>query len=241
MKTYFHIENKEFADYLKVTIQEKEYYFCDDLVIEYDECDTLNVDIELIKTEEYLKIKAKNSFLKLLLNIAKWILAPLLFFIDNEDGIGLDKGYHSFNPFTINQSISIDSPDEKTIRITYIESTYNKATKKFTPPTIKHQENTIINTEQITFSSLSLKREWNTYHIPAFTVIMFVILLLNWLNFSIFTKVIREIPLYPMSENIGGIIGMSFCSLVMVALLVAYIVVIAKSHKLYKEVLKVNM
>ena len=241
MKTHFHIENKDFTDYLKVTIQEKEYYFCDDLTIEYDDCDTLNVDIELIKAEEYLKIKIKNSFLRLLLNIVKWILAPLLYFIDNEDGIGLDKGYHSFNPFTIKHSISINSPDEKIIGITYIESGYNKATKKFTLPTLKYQENTIINTDQITFSPLSLKREWNTYHIPAFTVIMVVILLLNWLNFSIFVKVIREIPLYPMSENIGGLIGMSFCSLVMVALLVAYIVVIVKSHRLYKEVSKVNI
>lgn len=67
------------------------------------------------------------------------------------------------------------------------------------------------------------------------------IALLNWLNFSIFAKVIREIPLYPISENLGGIVGMSFCSLVMVALLVAYIVVIVKSHKLYKDVLKINI
>ena len=241
MKTHFHIENKEFTDYLKVTVQEKEYYFCDDLTIEYDDCDTLNVDIELIKAEEYLKIKQKNEFLKMLLNIAKWILAPLLYFIDNEDGIGLDKGYHSFNPFTIKQSISINSPDEKTINITYTESTYNKTTKKFTPPILKHQENITINAEQIAFSPLALKKEWNTYHVPAYTVIMVVIALLNLLNFSIFAKVIREIPLYPMSENIGGIIGMSFCSLVMIALLIAYIVVIVKSHKLYKEVLKVNM
>lgn len=241
MKTYFHIENKEITDYLKVTVQEKEYYFCDDLTIEYDDCDTLNIDIELIKAEEYLKIKAKNQFLRLLLNIVKWILAPLLYFIDNEDGIGLDKGYHSFNPFTIKQSISINSPDEKTINITYIESAYNKTTKKFTPPTLKYQENIIINTEQIAFSPLALKSEWNTYHIPAFSVIMVVILLFNWLNFSIFAKVIREIPLYPMSENIGGIIGMSFCSLVMIALLVAYIVVIVKSHRLYKEVSKANI
>ena len=241
MKTHFRIENKEFTEYLKITTQDREYYFCDDLTIEYDDCDTLNVDIELIKAEEYLKIKAKNSFLRLLLNIVRWILAPLLYFIDNEDGIGLDKGYHSFNPFTIKQTISINSPDEKTINITYTESTYNKTTKKFTPPTLKYQESTIINAEQIAFSPLALKRECNTYHIPAFIVIMVVILLLNWLNFSIFTKVIREIPLYPMSENIGGIIGMSFCSLVMVALLVAYIVVIVKSHKLYKKVLKVNM
>ena len=241
MKTYFHIENKEFTDYLKLTVQEKEYYFCDDLTIEYDECGTLNVDIELIKSEEYLKIKVKSQFLRLLLNILKWILSPLLYFIDNEDGIGLDKGYHSFNPFTIKQSISIDAPDEKTISLTYTESVYNKTTTKFTPPTLKHQENIIINTEQITFSPLSLKRDWNTYHIPAFTVIMVVIALLNWLNFSIFAKVIREIPLYPLSENLGGIVGMSFCSLVMIALLVAYIVVIVKSHRLYKEVSKVNM
>ena len=123
MKTHFRIENKEFTEYLKITTQDREYYFCDDLTIEYDDCDTLNVDIELIKAEEYLKIKAKNSFLRLLLNIVRWILAPLLYFIDNEDGIGLDKGYHSFNPFTIKQTISINSPDEKTINITYTEST----------------------------------------------------------------------------------------------------------------------
>ena len=46
MKTYFHIENKEFTDYLKVTVQEKEYYFCDNLTIEYDDSDTLNVNIK---------------------------------------------------------------------------------------------------------------------------------------------------------------------------------------------------
>ena len=61
MKTHFRIENKEFTEYLKITTQDREYYFCDDLTIEYDDCDTLNVDIELIKAEEYLKIKAKAS------------------------------------------------------------------------------------------------------------------------------------------------------------------------------------
>lgn len=240
MKTHFHIENKEFVDYLKLTTNGKTHYFGDDLTIEYDDCDTLNVDIELIKAEEYLKIKSKNRFIRLLLNILKWILSPLLFFIDHEDGSGLDKGYHSFNPFTIKQSISIYSPDEKIINITYIESVYNKTIKQFSPPTLKYQENTTINTEQIAFSSLALKREWNTYHIPAFTVIMVVIALLHWVTFSIFAKVIKEIPVCSTFENIGGIIGMSFCSLVMIALFVAYIVVIIKSHRLYKEVLKIN-
>lgn len=238
MKTYFHIENKEFTDYLKVTIQEKEYYFCDDLTIEYDECDTLNVDIELIKAEEYLKINAKNAFMRVLLNVVKWILAPLVYFFDNEDGIGLDKGYFSFNPFTIKQSISIDAPDEMTISITCIESSYNKTTKKFTPPTLIHQEHTIITTEEILFTPLVLKRDWRAYHIPAFSVITVVILLLNWLNFSIFAKVIREIP---TSQNLIGIVGMSVCSIVLIALLVAHAVVTVKAYKLYKKVLKENM
>ncbi len=240
MKTHFHIENTDFTDYLKVTVQERAYYFCDDLTIEYDECDTLHVDIELVKAEEYLKIKVKNPFLRMLLNMLKWLLAVLLYVIDSENGIGLDKGYHSFSPFTINQSISIDSPDEKMINITYIKSAYTKTTKTFTPPILKYQENATIHTEQIAFSPLSLKKEWNTYHIPAFTVIMIVIALLNWLCFAIFAKVIREMPLYPMSENLGSIIGMSFCSLVTIALLVAYMVVIVKSNKLYKEVSKAN-
>ncbi|MBQ8860399.1 MAG: hypothetical protein IJ015_03565 [Ruminococcus sp.] len=241
MRTHFHIENKEFTEYLKITAKEKEYYFCDDLTIEYDDCDTLNVDVELINAEEYLKIKANNSFLRQLMNIVKWIFSPILFFVDNEGGISLDKGYDSFEPFTLKQSFSINSPDEKIINITYVESTYSKSTKKYAPPSLKIQEDIEIKTEQIVFSPLTLKREWNTYYIPAFTVMMVIIALLNWLNFSIFSKVIKEIPLYPMSENISAIIGMSFCSLVMIALLVAYIIIIVKAHKFYKRVLKANL
>ena len=95
--------------------------------------------------------------------------------------------------------------------------------------------------EETTFSSAILKQEWSTYHTPAFTVIMIVILLLNVLNLSIFAKVIREIPVCSTSENIGGIIGMSFCSLVMIALFVEYIVIIVKAYRLQKEVISKNI
>ena len=240
MQTYFHIANKDFTDYLKVTVQGAEYYFCDDLTIEYSDRDTLNLDIELIKADDYLKSKAKNSFLRFLLNMFKWIFAPLIYFIDNEDGIGLDKGYLSFDPFTIKQSLSIDCPNEKTINISYFESKYNKMTKKYTPPTLKIQENIVIKTEEIAFSPFILKREWNTYHIPAFTLIMILITLFNLLIFSIFVKIIKELPLYPTSENIGKIIGISFCAIIMIALLVVYIIVIVKSYNLYKKILKEN-
>ena len=232
MKTYFHIENKEFTDYLKVTVQERKYYFCDDLMIEYDDCDALNVDIELIKPDEYLKFKAKNPFLRLLLNIVKWIFSPLIYFIDNDGVISLDNGFHSFNPFTYKKSFSITSPNEKTININFTQAKYDNIIKKYTNPLLELRGDGVIEkNEETTFSSAILKREWNTYHIPAFTVLMIIVLLLNVIGFLIFAKVIREIPLCSMSENISGIVGMSFCSLVMLALFVAYVVVIVKAHR----------
>ncbi len=242
MKTYFHIENKEFVDYLKLTANDKTYYFCDDLTIEFDDCEKLDIVLEFIRAEDYYKIKSKNLFLKLLINILKWILSPLMFFIDNDDGIRIDKGFKTFNPFKFKKSFYINSPDEKKVNINYIESKYDKSTKKYTAPLIEIQADGVIyKTEEIKFSDTTLKQEWNTYHLPAFTIILIIILLLNLLNFSLFAQVIREILLYPISENVGGIIGMSFCSLIMIAMFVAYIVVIVKSYRLQKEVINKNI
>lgn len=242
MKTHFHIENKEFVNYLELTTNGKTYYFCDDLTIEFDDCENLDIDIEYVRAEDYFKIKSKNVFLKLLLTLVKWIFSPLIYFIDNDDGIRLDKGYKSFNPFTHKKSFSIVSPNEKTVNIHYIESKYDRITKKYSPPSMELKVDGVIDKiEKTTFSSTILKQEWNTYHTPAFAVIMIAILLLNILNFSIFAKVIREIPVCSTSENVGRIISMSFCSLAMIALLVAYIVVIVKAYRLQKEIINKNI
>lgn len=241
MKTYFHIENKEFTDYMKLTVNDKIYYFCDDLTVEFDDCEKLDVDIEFIRAEDYYKIKSKNLFLKLILNIVKWILSTLMFFIDSDDGIRIDKGFKTFNPFKFKKSFSVNSPDKKTLNISYIESKYDKSTKQYSVPSMEIKADGVTyKTEEIKFSDTTLKQEWNTYHMPAFTIILILVLLLNLLNFALFARVIREIPLYPMSENIGAIIGISFCSLFMIALLVAYIVVIIKSYRLQKEVINKN-
>ena len=69
---------------------------------------------------------------------------------------------------------------------------------------------------------------------------MIIILLLNILIFSISANVIKELPLYSTDENIGNIIGISFCSLVMIALFIAYVVVIIKAYRLQKEVINKN-
>lgn len=47
--------------------------------------------------------------MKLLLIIVKWIFSPLMFFVDNDDGIRLDKGYKSFNLFDIHKGNQRDA------------------------------------------------------------------------------------------------------------------------------------
>ena len=241
MKMYFHIENKDFSHYLKLTANGKVYYFCDDLTVNVDDREILDIDIEFIRVDDYLKIE-KNIFLRVLLTLVKCIFSPLLFFIDNNDGIRMDNGYDSFNPFTLKKSFSVAVPDEKVVNIKYIDSKYNKVTKKYSYPIIELKGDGVIDkTEEMKFSDDILKNEWKVYHIPAYIVIMIVILLLNILNFSIFAKVIGEIPLYQLSENIGAIIGMSFCSFVLVGLFIVWIIIVVKSHKLQREVISKNM
>lgn len=237
--TRFHIENKDFTEHLKITVKDKEYYFCDNLTIEYNDCDTLSFDVELVRTEEYQKVK--NPFLRFLVNILKWVISILVYFCDNEGGIRLDKGYKSFNPFTLKKSFSINAPDKRRINITYIEPAFDKMTKKYTPPRLEISENVVTKTEAIEFSPLLLKREWNIYHIPAFVMIMIIVSLLLCLHIVLFVNAIRDIALYSMSENVWSFIGMSFCSLAMIALVVAYIIIIVKAYKLYKSVEKENM
>ncbi len=241
MKTHFHITDEEFADYVKLTVQGKTHYFQTDLTLECEARDTLSADIEWIKTEEYVKISGKSKFLRLLLAVAKWIIGPLVFFVDNDNGIRLDSGYPSFNPYRVKQSVSISDPNEKTVHITLTDPKYNKHTKKYSPPALSYsQADVAVLKEDIAFSEAELKRDWNGYHVPAFTVIMAIILLLNAINYAVAVRSHQREPLLPVSENIGRILGIALCSAVMLAILIAFVVIIVKACKLKKEVARIN-
>ncbi len=242
MKTSFHIVNKKFYDYLKITINDKEYYFSDDITIEYDNCNQLNAEIEFVRTEDYFRYKIKNPFIRFLINIVLFIISVFNFLFDNGDGIGLHKGFFSFDPFVMKKSFSINDPSEKVLNIEYIRPKYNKTSKSYSKPNLNIQNEFVAcNNESICYSEDVLKKEWKLYHIPVFSVIMIIILLLNVLIISGFVKVISEVPLCSMSENFVSVIGISFCSLVIIALLVAYIIIIVKSYNLCKIVNKNNL
>ena len=235
------MESEDFADYLKLTANGNTYYFQNDLTVEFDDCENLNADIELIRAEDYFKIKSKNPFLKLLVFILKLIISPIIFFTDNDDGIRLYRGYKTFNPYTIKKSFSISNPNEKTVNLIFTNATYNDITKKFTPSDIIIECDGIqIKSEEIRFSKTILKHEWNEYHITGFALLMLLVSLLNTLDFVIFAKVIGDIASSTVSENVFGVLGMLFCSFVLVGLFVACVVIIVKSCRLKKEVININ-
>lgn len=208
------------------------------MTIEQDDCESLDIDIAFISAEEYFKLKNKNIILKLLIGMVKWIVSVFVFFADNDGGIRLDKGYGSFNTFTLRKSFSVYHPAEKAIGIKYTEPRYNKATKEFLPPALEiNGYGIVLKGEKALFSAEAFKQEWKGYHIPAFTVLLTLILLLNWFVFWILAKVIVG---YPASNGIGVVIGVSLCSLVMVALLAAYINIAVKAYRLHKRVIEAN-
>lgn len=244
MKTQFHIQEEQFPQYLKLTVNNETYYFNNDLTVEFDNRESLDVDIELIHTDDY--IKTRKIFVRFFAFIIKFllyycILSPIIYFADNDDGIHLYRGYKSFEPFIIKKSFSVNSPDGKTINIKYTHCEYSRFLKKYTPPSIEIECEDIVNqSEEAYFSSRILKREWKEYNIPAFGILIILIFLLNLINYLVFAKIIREIPISSVNENIMGIIGMSFCSIVLLVLFVLVIIIIIKSCRFCKEVIKEN-
>lgn len=238
MRTYFHIGNKRFVDYLKVTVNGKTYYFSDDLTVEYDACESLEVDFELIKANDYFNAKTKNPIMKWLVQILRFVFSPLLFFIDNEDGIGFHKGYYSFSPFIHKQTVLINSPNERTINVGFTDTRFNKTTKKFSMPIIKiKEEDVTVKSEETSFSEKILKQEWNIYHIPAYIVLIIFVLLINAVDFLVCGKAIFKDF---VSLDFGLVLGMIFCSTVTIGLFVLIIVCIVKSRRYYKEVVEIN-
>ena len=159
------------------------------------------------------------------------------FFIDNEDGIGFHKGYYSFNPFTHKQTVLINSPNERIINIGYTDARYNKTTKKFSSPVIKIKEDVIVKSEETRFSEKILKQEWNVYHIPAYIVLIILVLLINAVNFLVCGKAIfKDFEIL----SFLGILGIVFCSTVIIGLFVLIIVGIVRSRRYYKEVIEIN-
>ncbi len=242
MKTHFRIANEEFAHYLKLTAGGESYYFNRELTLEHNVTDVLEVELELVRAEDYFRQKTKNPLARALLAVLKWIVYIIVFFADNHDGVRADKGYTSFDPFEIKRSLLIRSPQEKTVSITYTAAKYDSRSMEYTAPQIEACGDGVeLRSEKTSFSASALKSEWKDYYVPGFAVVMTLIVALNVLGVILFAGVIARIPTCTTAENVGGIVGMSFCSLVLLALLVLVVFVIRRAKSFLKRVTESNL
>lgn len=237
MKTTFQIANRSFTDYLKVTVNGETKYICEQETFEYTECEKLDVHVQFVDSWEYTKIRVKNPILRLLIAIVSCLFSVLNYFLDNNEGIGIDKAYPSITPFTVEKRFTLLPTDDAVITLKWIAPKYNKIQKQYTAPDILVKAASA--SEEVTktnYSHAMMKREWKMYHIPSFSVLMIIVLLLNLLGVYMLVKAANEIPLSAISDHIVAVIAMAFCELVLLGLLVAVIAVIIRAYKLYREV-----
>lgn len=237
MKTHFHVENEEFSHYFKLTVDGKEYYFSDHLTVEYDNRDSLTFGLEFFHAQAYFKQKAKNPLLRLVINLFKWVIFAIFYFVDNQNGIGLHKGYHGFEPFRWEGTFSLDSPDGKTVSIRYIKPVYNKSSMTYTPPAIDCTGGSVVaDTQKNIFSPDALKQEWNTYHIPAFSLVTAILLALLALVVYACVKVFGHFE----TQEPWAVAGISVCVLTVIALLAWFIRMMAKADSLKNQIIQNN-
>ena len=117
MKTHFCIENEDFSHYFKLTVDGKEYYFSDKLTVEHAHTNGLSFRLEFVHAQDYFQQQVRNPLLRFVINLLKWILFAVVYFVDNHNGIGLHKGYHGFEPFRVENTFSLESPDGKTVSV----------------------------------------------------------------------------------------------------------------------------
>ena len=240
MRTHFHIANEDFAHHFKLTLDGKEYYFSQDLTVEYDDRSDLKFDLEMVHAQAYFHMKMKNPLLRGIINLFKWILFAVIYFVDNQNGIGLHKGYFGFEPFAATCTCTVPSPHGKTVTILYTKARYNKTTMRYAPSVMEVQgEGLRTEAMHTAFSAAALMQEWNTYHVPAFTFMMAVMAALCTLMGYACIKVFAHLS-SPEESQILAVAGTVLCTLAVWAMLLWLVRTLIKAHRLKKQVIKNN-
>ena len=74
------MESEDFADYLKLTANGNTYYFQNNLTVEFDDYENFNADIELLRAEDYFKMKSRNPFFETITAYFETDYIPFEFF-----------------------------------------------------------------------------------------------------------------------------------------------------------------
>ena len=157
-----------------------------------------------------------------------FLLSPIIFFADNDNGIGIHKFFYDAKPFDVKKTFKI-VPTENIV-FKFISPKYDKTTRRFSVPDI---EIIGMETTDVTicseYNQASFKKEFRLYHYPAYTILFAIILALT---------VLMSVCLFAQFSpfDLFGVIGMSFCCVVMLALLIVFICLFVSTNRLFRQI-----
>ena len=228
MTVSFTLANKEFEDSLAISVnRETKELTAQAKQVSFDVHDIDNAIVQVeYKRNDIQQIK--NPIGRFFAYLFFFSLSPIIFFADNDNGIGIHKFFYDAKPFDLKKTFKIIPTNNVVLK--FISPKYDKTTKQFSAPDID-----IIGAETIDealhyeYNNVSFKKDFRLYHYPAYTVLFAVILALTVLMSVCLGNQFSPFDLF-------GVIGMSFCCAVMLALLIVFICLFVSTHRLFRQI-----
>lgn len=228
MKLSFTLDNKDFEDVLRVSVNgETKGFAAQEKQVSFYVPDTEKVMVQVeYKTNDIKQIK--NPIGRFFAYLFFFILSPIVFFADNDNGIGIHKFFYDAKPFDIKKIFRIAPAENVVIKI--VPSKYDKNTKQISVPDIE-----IVGLETadeeffFKYNRTSLKKQFRLYHYPAYALLFAIIIALTVLMVVILVK--QFLPF-----NFAGVVAMTLCCLVMLILLIVFICLFVFTHRLFRQI-----
>ena len=228
MKVSFTLGNEEFEDTLAVSVNGKtKDLTTQDKQVSFDVTNTDKIEVHVeYKRNDIQQIK--NPIGRFFAYLFFFLLSPIIFFDDNDNGIGIHKFFYDAKPFDVKKTFKI-VPTENIV-LKFISPKYDKTTRRFSVPDI---EIIGMETTDVTicseYNQTSFKKEFRLYHYPAYTILFAIILALT---------VLMSVCLFAQFSpfDLFGVIGMSFCCVVMLALLIVFICLFVSTNRLFRQI-----
>lgn len=172
--------------------------------------------------------QTNNPIGKFFAYLFSFLLSSIIFFADNDNGIGIHKFFYNAKPFNFKKTFEI-VPTENVV-LKFISPKYDKIKKRFSTPDIE-----LIGAKPIDevlcseYNQASFIKEFRLYHYPAYAVLFAIILALAVLMSVCLVNQFSPFDLF-------GVIGMSFCCVVMLALLIVFICLFVSTHRLFRQI-----
>jgi hypothetical protein len=228
MKLTFTLGNKEFEDTLAVSVNGKtKDLTTKDKQVSFDAPNTDKIEVHVeYKRNDIQQIK--NPIGRFFAYLFFLLLSPIIFFADNDNGIGIHKFFYDAKPFDVKKIFKI-VPTENVV-LKFISPKYDKTTKRFLNPNIEvvgeEMTNEVLCSE---YNQASFKKEFRLYHYPAYAILFAIIFALTVLMAVALINQFSPFDLF-------GVIGMSFCCVVMLALLIVFICLFVSTHRLFRQI-----